>query len=298
MRLVVMVLLLLWVVPVAAQDRALQLPFHPSDINWNHPLTRGLVNWWRGVPPLVGAQKLYNLVRGSINYGTLTNMSNLTSSGWSVATRPGGTAQINCDGTNDYVITQANAGVFYNSPFSMCFWVNPRSTPASAVIMGTAPEAAPYDGIWLQVGSTGKLVFIMVQATAADTAIATDVAMPTNTWTHVCATYDGSQTVGGMKIYWNGLVNATTVGIDSGFGPFGDRPWNLCADRQSTPVDYFPGALDDVRQYNRALSDTEIERLYHQSLQGDPELIQPVTLSVVFSAQFDQVIIPRRIVIE
>jgi hypothetical protein len=214
--------------------------------------------------------------------------------------RPGGDAQINCDGTDDWVLTQVNAGITYNNPFSVCLWVNPTSTPASKVIMGTAPEAAPYDGIWLQLAGdgSGKVLFSLTNASGQSENHLTDAALPLNTWTHLCVVYDGSQTNAGMALYANGALFASTGIADEGFGAFTDRPWNLCADRHATPVDFFPGALDDIRQYNRALSATEIGYMYRQSLQGDPELIQPVMTTVIFSLQVDQTIIPRRIVIE
>lgn len=78
--------------------------------------------------------------------------------------------------------------------------------------------------------------------------------IPNQTWTHVAATYDGSE----LNIYVNGTNEGTKTAsgaIDVSSGP-------------SRIGDYigggyeFRGWIDDVRIYDRALSDTEVTKLY------------------------------------
>ena len=83
--------------------------------------------------------------------------------------------------------------------------------------------------------------------------------LPTNTMTHLIGVYDGSS----LKVFFNGQLNNTcSVGLHnlgtsaSGFaignmGATGGR-WNL-----------FSGVLDEVRVYNRALSNVEAQALYN-----------------------------------
>jgi hypothetical protein len=66
-----------------------------------------------------------------------------------------------------------------------------------------------------------------------------------------------------MKMYIDGAMPATTVSANSGFGSFTNRPWRIGTDTHTTPVDFFNGGLDDVRIYNRVLSDSEIQQLYN-----------------------------------
>ena len=65
-----------------------------------HPLTRGLLGWWRAVPGLTGSLNLYDLL--GVDNGILANMgSGLGStSGWSPTAREGGYMQLNFDGTD------------------------------------------------------------------------------------------------------------------------------------------------------------------------------------------------------
>ncbi len=82
-------------------------------------------------------------------------------------------------------------------------------------------------------------------------------------WSHVAATYDGSK----MRLYHNGVeIMSTdktgtiqtdpTVAVAIGNGPLGD-PGGLRAP--------FHGLIDDVRIYNEALTQAEIETLYRPS---------------------------------
>lgn len=94
--------------------------------------------------------------------------------------------------------------------------------------------------------------------------------MPTGEWVHLVATYDGST----RKIFANGVERtsgAFTGNIQTGTQrvvigdnePTGSRPWN--------------GKIDDVRVYDRALTQNEIGELYLLIPEGAPEPPEPDT---------------------
>ena len=76
-------------------------------------------------------------------------------------------------------------------------------------------------------------------------------ANPVNTWTHVALTYDGAT----MRLYVNGVQAASqaqTGAIETNSNPLrigGNVPYG----------EYFQGRIDEVRVYNRALSQAEIQ---------------------------------------
>jgi hypothetical protein len=76
-------------------------------------------------------------------------------------------------------------------------------------------------------------------------------AIPSGTWTHLAATYDGSV----INLYADGslLVSAPASGsITSSTGALrigGNAVWN----------EWFAGLIDEVRIYNRALTAAEIQ---------------------------------------
>jgi hypothetical protein len=96
-----------------------------------------------------------------------------------------------------------------------------------------------------------------------DKQLSSGKSLTVGTWAQVVLTYDGTT----QSIYINGAFasSATTVsgpiiysplpGTANGFD-IGNTT-NLSAAR------YFPGLIDDVRVYNRALSPAEIQALYN-----------------------------------
>ncbi|MFC1721128.1 LamG domain-containing protein, partial [Patescibacteria group bacterium] len=82
------------------------------------------------------------------------------------------------------------------------------------------------------------------------------------TWYHVVSVWDGATDSGGMRFYIDGTLNNTGASSVSSIqssnldGAIGDDP-------DGTHHYFFDGTLDDVRIYNRALSEDEIRQLYN-----------------------------------
>ena len=76
-------------------------------------------------------------------------------------------------------------------------------------------------------------------------------AIPLNTWTHLALTYDGAA----LRLYVNGVVTGTTAA--SGSITVSDGPLRIGGN--AVWGEYFSGLIDEVRLYNRALSQTEIQ---------------------------------------
>ena len=107
------------------------------------------------------------------------------------------------------------------------------------------------DNYYLEADSTGiKPVAGGTFGGSNGNAIGTG-ALTVNTWAHLAGTYDGAT----LRLYVNGVqvssvaktgaitasTNALQIGGDSIYGQ------------------YFPGTIDEIRIYNRALSATEIQ---------------------------------------
>jgi hypothetical protein len=78
----------------------------------------------------------------------------------------------------------------------------------------------------------------------------TDV--PLNSWSHVAGTYDGSA----LKFYLNGVLDST-----SDFPTpleIGTNDLNVIVGASIDDPRYFSGVIDEVRVWNRALSEKEI----------------------------------------
>src|SRR5207248_324381 len=76
-------------------------------------------------------------------------------------------------------------------------------------------------------------------------------ALPLDTWTHLATTYDGST----LCLY----VNGTQAASRSVGGPISGSTSPLRIGGNNVWGEYFNGVLDEVRVYNRALSQAEIQ---------------------------------------
>src|SRR5262245_45607740 len=186
----------------------------PMPLNRAYPLLRSVKTWWRGVPGLAFGDKLYDLLPGSLNHGVLTGMGFSTTSGWSPATHPGGYAQVNFNGTSDYVETTQAAGFTQSTPFTICLWARATATQTRMNLIQNC-TAGDFNCIDLRFGD-GDLrpdFSILVNGSATGGKIKTQAgsALALNTWYHLCATYDGSQAAAGMALYRNGDVLLTDI---------------------------------------------------------------------------------------
>lgn len=80
-------------------------------------------------------------------------------------------------------------------------------------------------------------------------------------WTHIAASFDGTT----AKIYIDGVLDTTRSNIGSVL----DTPHDLCIGRDregSAPAYGFKGSLDEVRMWNRVLTQAEINENKHLSL--------------------------------
>jgi hypothetical protein len=84
-------------------------------------------------------------------------------------------------------------------------------------------------------------------------------SLPRDEFTHISGVYDAASEE--MQIYVDGKLNETT---EASFTPAtSDDPGAIGAElTDGSPTDPFDGNIDDVRVYNRALSESEIKAIY------------------------------------
>lgn len=85
--------------------------------------------------------------------------------------------------------------------------------------------------------------------------VSSTASLTTYTWYNVIGTFDGSY----MKIYLNGYVEGT-VNVSNSLG----SNYEGMVIGNSFEGNGFNGTLDDIRIYNRALNESEIQQLYHE----------------------------------
>lgn len=87
------------------------------------------------------------------------------------------------------------------------------------------------------------------------------IELPTDEWTHVVVT--GDYNTNTLKIYVNGLLNGTAIGVTTTPASLGETlEQNYIGKSQYTSDPSLLGCIDDFRIYNRALSQHDIYVLY------------------------------------
>jgi Concanavalin A-like lectin/glucanases superfamily/Bacterial TSP3 repeat len=93
---------------------------------------------------------------------------------------------------------------------------------------------------------------------AAWKSVTSEHTVPLNTWVHLAGTYDGNK----IRLYQNGVLQVESSGTDAAGAMV-----NTCADimtvgsRNSKNQHWFPGAIDEVQIYGRALTPGEMQEL-------------------------------------
>lgn len=154
-------------------------------------------------------------------------------------------------------------------------------------VLAKADGVQEADHIWMlsTIASAGDHVlrFRLRTGGSTTTLIATGTPLPTGSWIHVAATYDGST----MRIWQNGVDVAQaaktgmidtdpTMPVAVGNQPARDRP--------------FDGRIDEVRLFDRSLDPSEIQRLasFHRPFDVDQDgMVESSDVAAFQVAPFD-----------
>jgi len=178
---------------------------------------------------------------GSDNTGTLFSYPTWQPSGGKT------NGALKFDGVDDYVAITHSPSLDVDN-ITVCAWVNHRDAGDDRVVCKSTGTAIA-DHIF-SLGVYGTTVRVRVDNSSSNYDATT--ACPTNTWTHLAFTYDGSN----VCIY----VDGQPAGVYpySG-GPITKLDWPVTIGNVNlTNNRYFNGMIDDVRIYERALDANDI----------------------------------------
>ena len=207
---------------------------------------------------------------GQGNNGTLTNGASVVNTGAGRA--------LDFDGSNDFVDygrcdPLSNLGVL-----SCSFWCFPKSANGMYSLMRYDTRGASGDerrADYFGIAPTGGILYPACYFSIAGNPFShqsfatTTLSVAQNAWSHVA--FSVSLTGNSARIAVNGVAVAGTRS-SGGVAPTataaqGTTPWRSQTYQGLASQFYFDGQLDDIRIYNRALSDSEI-RLLFESKRG------------------------------
>jgi hypothetical protein len=176
---------------------------------------------------------------GRSNHGSVSGAARVTG-------KHGGALQF--DGVNDMVSVADSASLDLTTAASVEAWVKPSALGSMwrTVVIKEQPAQLAY-ALYAGNGNGRPSGHVY---NGRDMDAVGGSALPLNTWSHLATTWDG-QTV---RLYVNGVQvatrsaggRATVSGSPLRFG--GNKVWD----------EWFKGAIDDVRVYNRALTAAQV----------------------------------------
>jgi len=162
-------------------------------------------------------------------------------------------------------------------PFSLSLWLQTPSHAPRAVVVhhSKAPIDAGSRGYELLL-EDGRVAFGLHHMWPRNSLkVVTRSPISTQTWTHVCVTYDGSSRASGVRIYIDGEPAEVEVIRDGLFKDitYGGGEPELAIGYRFRDNGFKDGLVDEFRVYNRALTALEISGISGRSDKPSPEAL-------------------------
>jgi hypothetical protein len=181
---------------------------------------------------------------GNANNGVISGAT------WTPLGRYG--AALSFDGVNDWVTVTDAASLDLTTGMTLEAWVYPTVSPTAWRTVVAKEGTSPVIAYFLHASSLSADQPAMgIRIGGVEQQLKGGARLTANVWTHLAATYDGAT----LRLYVNGAqvasraqsgaIVATTSPLRIG----GNGIWG----------EYFQGRIDEVRIYNRALSQAEIQ---------------------------------------
>lgn len=169
------------------------------------------------------------------------------------------------DGVNDYVDFGNNHNYDNAVQWSLSAWVRPNNLSARHCIWAKTSNDTNVFGWSFHQDTSGKC-FIQVRASGQlRTYTTTSTPFSALTWTHFCMTYDGSQNVDGIKLYFDGTFDSSPAsGVVTNTLIHTD-PSRVGIRYTANP---FSGHIDEVSFWSVELSSSEVSEVYNS---GTPD---------------------------
>ena len=176
------------------------------------------------------------------------NTGAINGASWTSAGRFGGALVF--DGSNSWVTVLDSPSLHLSTAMTLEAWVYPIVTATNWQALVNKEQRADL-AYWLDASSPSGNTPVTGVFIGGEQNLFAGSQLPVNAWTHLAATYDGAT----LRLFVNGVLVANRSqggAIVSSSGSLrigGDNIWG----------DFFQGRIDEVRIYNRALSQAEIE---------------------------------------
>jgi murein DD-endopeptidase MepM/ murein hydrolase activator NlpD len=177
------------------------------------------------------------------------------------------------DGVTPDYIDVPNTSALNPVNFTIGFWVSPYNSNNDAIELICNYHWIPSpNGYYIYYRQASKRIGAGLVKNNEFYQTENSLDLGVNTWTYLTITYNGNT----LSIYANAIMASSLSGA-LGYNP-SPLP-NLCfgdaSHSHTTPVHHYAGKLDNIRFYNRALTDEEVKALYDLE-NGNRQVLSPV----------------------
>ncbi len=220
---------------------------------------QGLVGYWNFEE---GTVNTVNDLTANKNNGTLINGVQRTVANTNLIIRPEGKA-LYFDGVNDYINAGTNPSLEVGKTLTLEAWIKPQKNSDYGVIAGRDGE------YMLTIGPDNKIYYTITNTQFEFNRINTDYTIPLDKWTHIAFTYDN----GLIKTYVNGelIYSYDSIGTIRDQALLVNYDEFHIGNRQYQNLNYFKGEIDEVRVWNVARTQAEIQANLNQKLLGNEQ---------------------------
>jgi hypothetical protein len=159
------------------------------------------------------------------------------------------------DGASGYVEAGDSASLDLQSQVSITAWIYPVSVNSWDRIVAKSHSSSgyPYTMYGLLFDDAGH-ARLEIASGGTQNAVNGNAIIPLNTWSFVAGIYDGEA----FRVYVDGVLE-NSVALS---GLIDTNDMSLSIGRSGFDRHYFDGMIDEVRVYNRALSQQEVTQLH------------------------------------
>lgn len=214
--------------------------------------------------PLVGTGSVMDFNTGVLTQSTTFNVVGESSSA--------GLYSLNFDGVDDYITAPIQSTFEYQNGYTMEAWINgPLTSSTKHYPIFHVGNATTSDiEVYLQ-NSTNKLIVVHNRRTSGGVTYSEFPTPPANTWYHLSVTYDGTS----IRAYYNGVLQsgnaASTAGglLNKTTGAEMTLGYVTNSASWASVLRNFAGKMDEVRFWDSARSDAELQENMNSCLVGN-----------------------------
>ncbi|WP_172456669.1 LamG-like jellyroll fold domain-containing protein, partial [Microcystis aeruginosa] len=220
---------------------------------------QGLVGYWNFEE---ATGNTVNDLTANKNNGTLINGVQRTVTNSNPITRPEGKA-LYFDGVNDYINMGVKSSFEMTNTFTIEAWIKPQPKGNNGIIVSREGE------YMVSIGSDNQIYLALANTSPGWGWWNTGYTVAVDKWTHLAVSYDK----GLIKVYGDGNLVSTYDGT----GTIGDFYVHANEDdlrignQEYKNSDYFKGEMDEVRVWNIARTQAEIQANLNQKLLGNEQ---------------------------